>query len=139
VAHETVRWHIGQPLFIVWCTPRQRTRWGLELLTVGTLCPFAAPDNPVPHRTCPVTSDFCALTSTRHCSSLFPFAVECWSAVTVAPLAPDSPLNYSGAHLVNSREWLVRLRLSLVHRTLSGAPLGSTLSCLSPNFDCVPN
>jgi hypothetical protein len=41
-------------------------------LTVGAV----APDNPVPHRTCPVTSDFAALTSTAHCSSLFTFAVD---------------------------------------------------------------
>jgi hypothetical protein len=46
---------------------------------------------------------------------------------------------------VNSREWLVRLRLGLVkrtvsgaHRTLSGAPLGSTLSCLAPNLIVSP-
>jgi hypothetical protein len=53
-------------------------RWGLELLTVGTLCPFAAPDSPVAHRTCPVTSDFYALTSARHYSSLCTFAVDRW-------------------------------------------------------------
>jgi hypothetical protein len=47
-------------LFIVRCAPRQRARWGLVLLTVGTLCPFATLNSLVPHRTCPVTSDFCA-------------------------------------------------------------------------------
>jgi hypothetical protein len=38
-------------LFTVRCVPRQRVRWGLELLTIGTLCSFAASDSPVPHRT----------------------------------------------------------------------------------------
>jgi hypothetical protein len=32
--------------------------WGLERLTVGVLCPVVAPDSLVPHRTCPVCSDF---------------------------------------------------------------------------------
>jgi hypothetical protein len=86
-AHRTVRWRTGQPLFTVRCAPRQRARWGLELLTVWTVCHFAAPDSLVPHRTCPVTSDLCALTSTRHSSSLFPFAVDRWCAGTIAPLA----------------------------------------------------
>jgi hypothetical protein len=53
-----------------------RAHWGLELLTVGTLCPFTAPDSPVAHWTCPVTSDFAALTSAYHCSSLFICAVD---------------------------------------------------------------
>jgi hypothetical protein len=87
-----------------------------------------------------MTSDLCALTSARHCSLLFPFCSR--------PLArsdhcfagsPDSPMNYSGVCLTNSRDWPVYLVEGLVHRTLSGAPLGSTLSCLAPNFDCVPN
>ena len=38
-------------------------RWGLERLTVEVFCPLAAPDSPVAHRTCPVRSDFAALTS----------------------------------------------------------------------------
>jgi hypothetical protein len=42
-------------------------------LTVGVV----APDSLVPHRTCPVTSDFAALTSAAHCSSLFTFAFNC--------------------------------------------------------------
>jgi hypothetical protein len=41
-------------------------------LTVGVV----APDSLVPHRTCPVTSDFDALTSVVHCSPLFTFAVD---------------------------------------------------------------
>jgi hypothetical protein len=43
-------------------------------------------------------------------------------------------VNYSGARLANFREWLVCLRLGLVHQTVSGAPLGSTLSCLALNL-----
>ena len=47
---------------------------------------------------------------------------------------PDSPMNYSVERLANSREWLVRL-----HLTVSGVPLGSTLLCLAPNFVCISN
>jgi hypothetical protein len=36
-------------------------------------CPVVAPDSLVPHRTCPVCSDFSALSSTAHCSPLFTF------------------------------------------------------------------
>jgi hypothetical protein len=90
-AHGTVRWRTGHVLFTFRCAPRQHTRWGLSDLTVGVV----APDSPVPHRTCPVTSDFAALTSAAHCSSLFTFAVDCWHAVTVAPLAHGTcPVNY---------------------------------------------
>ena len=45
MAHQTVRWHIGHPLFTVWCVPRQRAHWGLELLTVEDVCLFTAPDS----------------------------------------------------------------------------------------------
>jgi hypothetical protein len=45
-------------------------------LTVGPVAP-----------TCPVTTNFAALTSVAHCSSLFTFAVNHYRAVTVAPLA----------------------------------------------------
>jgi hypothetical protein len=54
-------------------------RWGLEQLTVEFVCPVVAPDSPVPHRTCPVCSDFYR--------ELFPFAVDRWRQVIVAPLA----------------------------------------------------
>jgi hypothetical protein len=43
---------------------------------------------------------------------------------------PDSPVNYSGARLQNSREWLVWRAPGLVHRTLSGAPKNITLYVL---------
>jgi hypothetical protein len=92
----------------------------------------------------PLTSTFWLLPRTvRHCT-LLQSIVD--AQVVVAPLAhrtvrctPDSPVNYSGARLTNSREWSIRLVEGLVHRIVSGAPLGSTLSCLAPNFDCVPN
>jgi hypothetical protein len=42
MAHRTVTVHFP-------VSPRQPARWGLELLTVGTLCHFAAPDSPVAH------------------------------------------------------------------------------------------
>ena len=82
----------------------------------------------------PVTSGFCALTS----------AVALFITVhlTKRPLArrepllrwltgtPDCPVNYSGACPEDTREWLVRWLPGLVHQTVSGAPLGSTLSIL---------
>jgi hypothetical protein len=46
----------------------------------------------------------------------------------------ESLVYYIGAHPRETREWHVRLVLGLVHRTLSGAPLGSTLSSLAPNL-----
>jgi hypothetical protein len=45
---------------------------------------------------------------------------------------PDSPVNYSGAHPGVSREWLVHLLYSLVHRTLSGAPFSAHSSPFAP-------
>jgi hypothetical protein len=67
-AYRTVWWRTGQVLFTARCVPHQHVRWGLERSTVETLCPVAASDNPVSHRTCPVRSDFAAwhLTCTMH-------------------------------------------------------------------------
>jgi hypothetical protein len=57
--------------------------------------------------------------------------------VAVAPLAhwtclvhTRQSLNYSGARMANSREWLVRLRLGLGHRILSGAPFSANSQVL---------
>jgi hypothetical protein len=47
-------------------------------------------------------------------------------------------VNYSGARPEESREWPVRFVEGLVHRTVSGVPLGSTLSCLAPNLIVSP-
>jgi hypothetical protein len=86
-----------------------------------------------------VTSDFAALTSARHCSSLYTSAVDRWRAGSRCSAgSPDSSVNYSGARLANSREWLVCLCESLGRRTVSGAPLGSTLSCLALNLIVPP-
>jgi hypothetical protein len=51
-------------------------RWGLERLTVEVLCPVVALDSPVAHRTCPMRSDFAALTSDMHCLLLLFTAVN---------------------------------------------------------------
>jgi hypothetical protein len=69
------RWRTGQDN--VHCPVRATSahRWGLERLTVEVLCLVDAPDSPVAHRTCPVRSDFFALTSDAHCSS---FPDDCW-------------------------------------------------------------
>jgi hypothetical protein len=134
-AHRTVRWRTRQVLFTVRYAPHQHTRWGLEQSTVEVVCPVVALDSPVRHRTC---SDFSALTSVAHCSL--------WQSTVGAMLPllrwltghvrcrPNSPVNYSRARHTETREWLIRLVLGLVHRTLSGAPLDSTLSCLAPNI-----
>jgi hypothetical protein len=71
--YRIVRWRTGQSLFTVRCVPHQHARWGLERVDCSNPCPVAAPDNSVLHRTCPVTSDFAALTSVRtvhHCPLL---------------------------------------------------------------------
>jgi hypothetical protein len=52
-------------------------------LTVG----MATLDSPVPHRTCSVCCNFCALTPATHCSQLFTFVVNRWRQVVVALLA----------------------------------------------------
>jgi hypothetical protein len=92
---------------------------------------FAAPDSPV-------TFDFCALTFvatlfiTVHLSSR-PLArresVLRWPTGQFGGTT-DSPVNYSGARLEETREWLVRWLPGLVHRTMSGAPKINTLYVL---------
>jgi hypothetical protein len=67
-AHRIVRWRTGHSLFIVRCMPRQHTHWGLEWVDHWSLCPVVALDSPVPHRTCPVRSDFSAQNYDAHCS-----------------------------------------------------------------------
>jgi hypothetical protein len=105
--------------------------WGLELSTVGTLYLLASPDSPVAHQTYPVCSDFLLwlLTCTvPFCSRSSAPGYRCSVA------SPDSQVNYSGARPEETREWLVWVLLGLGHRTLSGAPFGSTLSSLAPNI-----
>jgi hypothetical protein len=94
-AHRTVRWCTGQALFTIRCVPRQHARWGLERLDHWNPCPVAAPDSPVPHQTCPVCSNFSALSSAVHWSSLFTFGRR--------PLVPSyrcsvGSSDMSGAH-----------------------------------------
>jgi hypothetical protein len=97
--------------------------------------------SPVSHRTCPVTSDFCALTSVTHCSLLFTSAVDRWRVGSHCSAgSPNSPVNYSVARLANFREWLVCLCLGLVHhRTVSGAPLAAHFQVPCSKFGCVSN
>jgi hypothetical protein len=47
-------------------------------------------------------------------------------------------VNYTGACPKNSLEWSVRLVEGLVHQTVSGAPLVSTLLCLAPSLIVSP-
>jgi hypothetical protein len=104
-AHRTVRWCIGQPLFIVRCVPRQHARWGLERLDRWNPCPVVAPDSPVPHQTCPVRSDFFALNSATHCSQLFTFGRRpLVTGYRCSVGSPDSLVNYSGARPEETQE-----------------------------------
>jgi hypothetical protein len=91
----------------------------------------ATPDNPV-------TSDFCALTSVAalfinvHLSSR---PLACRESLLrwltrQSGGTPDISVNYSGARPEETQEGLVHWLPGLVHRTVSGAPLGSTLSVL---------
>jgi hypothetical protein len=113
--HRTVRWRTGQSPFVVrYASVRVWSCWPFETFVF------------LLHRTVR-----CPLTSARHCSSLFIWAVDRWCAGSRCSAgSPDSPVNYSGARPEETREWLVHWMPSLVHRTVSGAPLGSTLSVL---------
>jgi hypothetical protein len=141
-AHRIVRWCTGQVLFTVRCTPRQRSVGVWSVLTAGTLCPIAAPHSLVPHRTCPVCSEFLLWLLTcivPFCSRQLALGYRCSIG------SPDM----SGAHwtvrwiiaeraLRKTREWLVRLVLGLVHCTLSGAPLAAHSQVLCSKFIWVP-
>jgi hypothetical protein len=137
-AHRTVRWCTGQSLFTVRCAPRQRAHWGLELLIVGTLCPFATLDSPVPHRTVrwPLTSMLWLLCGTVEHYSLLQSTIGAQGVIAslahrTVQCTPDSPVNYSGERPENSREWLFvdTVRCATWHHIL--------LSC--SKFDCAPN
>jgi hypothetical protein len=129
-----------------------------------TLLSMGAPDSPVVHRTlhCSLSDAFhvsyplgfgavdrwhlLSSSGTGHVRCVLTFCSDFWLALlTVADDrwhaesrcsigSPDSPVNYSGGCPWNSRKWPVRLLAGLVHRTLSGAPSFSTLSCLAPNL-----
>jgi hypothetical protein len=96
------------------------------------------------HVRLPLTSLLWLLPRTVHHCSLLQSTVDAqwpllrWLTGHVR-CTPDSPVNYSRARPEETREWPVRLGTGLVRRIVSGAPLGSTLSYLAPNFVCVPN
>jgi hypothetical protein len=94
----------------------------------------------------PVTSDFTALTSARHCSSLYTLhsrPLACRESLLrwltgQSGGTPDNSMNYSGARLIETRVWLVR--------RAPGWPTGQcpvhhfpahSKSCSI--FNCVPN
>jgi hypothetical protein len=121
MAHRTVRWCTGQGTVHCPVPATSADHWGLEQLTVGVFCPLAAPDSPVAHRTCLVRSDFIALTSDLCTVHLFivhrsqPLAqltVIRWLIGHVR-CTPDSPVNYSEASPIETREWPVRGVLGL--------------------------
>jgi hypothetical protein len=138
-AHRTVRWCTGQGT--VHCPVRATSACPLGFREVDRWNPLSCSCN----RQSGATPDMSmsgvfwlsALTSDLHCS-LLPSTVGarllllCWLTGHVQ-CTPDSTVNYSGALPWETREWLVWVVLGLGHRTLSGAPLGSTLSSLAPN------
>jgi hypothetical protein len=83
-----------------------------------------------------------ALTSDLHCSLLQStigarLPLLRWLTGHVR-CTPDSPMNYSEAHPVKTREWPVCLVLGLVYRTLSSAPLTTHSQVLCSKFIWVP-
>jgi hypothetical protein len=56
-------WHTGHGTVQCPVCATLAARWGLERLTVEVFCLLAAPDSLVAHQTCPVRSDFAAITS----------------------------------------------------------------------------
>jgi hypothetical protein len=134
MAHQTVRWCTGQGTVHCLVHATSAHRLGLERLTVEVLCLVVAPDSPVAHRTCPVHSDFSALTSNAHCSS---FTVDRWRRLPLlhwltehVRCTLDSPMNYSGASLEKTREWAVCLVLGLSVRCTTG----SSIPVFAPYF-----
>jgi hypothetical protein len=124
-AHRTVRWRTGRSLsgaHHVSASVRVWSYWSLELFVF------------LLHRTVqwPLTlrSDFCTtLFDTVHLSSRLLARREsllCW-LTGQSGATPDSPMNYSGASPLNFWVWPVWWVPGQVHRTLSGAPIFSTL------------
>jgi hypothetical protein len=110
--NRTVRWCTGQSLFIVWCA-----FWRC--------------------------SDFCAR-SPRIVASLFTFADDRWRCSRCSHwhtgqsgATPDSPVNYSGERLLETRRWQVRSwppwctgHCPVAHRTVRCARPGlPSVSC----------
>jgi hypothetical protein len=87
---------------------------------------MGTPDSPMVHRTITVHRPVCA-TSARQLTR----SDRCSAG------SPDSPVNYSGARLAETREWPIRLRSGLVHRTLSGTPKAILMS-FAPNLFVSP-
>jgi hypothetical protein len=92
-------------------------RWGLERLTVEVLCLLAAPDSPVAHWTCLVSSDFLLWLLTVHYTLLQSTIVRSdrcsVGSLDTVRCTPDSPVNYSGACLWKTRDWPVGRVLGL--------------------------
>jgi hypothetical protein len=114
-AHRTVRWRTGQPLFSVRCMPRQRVRWGFGAVDRWNPLSFcctgqsgATPD--ISGDLWLLRSDFCAALFITVCFCSWPLVwrklLLRWLTVHVR-CTSDSPVNYSGASPLNSREWLV--------------------------------
>jgi hypothetical protein len=97
-AHRTVWWCTGHSTFHCPVSATSADYWGLEWLTVEVLCPLVALDSLVAHRTCPVLSDFTALTSdfcTVHFLLFMQSTIGSVDHCSVGSL--DSLVIYSGA------------------------------------------
>jgi hypothetical protein len=104
MAQRTVRWYTGHDTVHCPVPTTSADHWGLKRLTVEVLCPLAALDSPVAHRTvrCVPTSQLwllhCALFTVHHSRLLG--TVDCCSVAS-----PDM----SGAH--RTVRWIIAERL----------------------------
>ncbi len=132
--HRTVRCTPDSPVNCPVPQPRHQCRW---ILTVGASDFWARLDvRCTPDMSCSLSDApvWARLTSARAARALNASQVAVGAEIVVAPLlhrtvrcTPDSPVNFSGAAVVNSRGWRVQSRSPLEHQTLSGAP------AMSPN------
>jgi hypothetical protein len=110
-------------------------RWGLERLTVEVICPVATPDMSGAFLLRSLTSDFYIVSF--YCIRSRPLSTRLlllrWLTRHVR-CTPDSPVNYSGAHLWKTQERRVWVVPGLGHRTVSGAPLAAQSQVFAPNF-----
>jgi hypothetical protein len=142
-AHRTVRWCTRHSSIHCPVSATSANRWGLEFLNVEVLCPLAASDSPVAHRTvwCILTLQFWLL----HCSLFLRQHSRPLAKLTIAPLAhravrctPDSQVNYSGVPLRKTQERPVREVRRPGHQTVSEAPLGCINTCFCSKLCRVP-
>jgi hypothetical protein len=124
-AHRTVRCATRHPLFIVRCSARQLIVRVRSWLTIGAFVFLL-------HRTvrCPLTLLLWLYRALFTVASAF--AVDRWRKLAVAPLAHQTVRWIIAEHALEFLRVAGLELYGLVHRTLSGAPLFSTLTFFAP-------